>query len=45
MDAAAFIRNGRTYTPARFVAEQLGAKVVWDETTRQVTITETIEVK
>ena len=43
MDAAAFIRNGRTYTPARFVAEQLGAKVAWNETSRQVTITETIE--
>ena len=39
MDAAAFIRDSRTYTPARFVAEQLGAKVVWDDTTRQVTIT------
>lgn len=45
MDAAAFIKDGRTYTPARFVAEQLGAKVVWDKTVRQVTITETIEVK
>ena len=41
MDAAAFIQDSRTYTPARFVAEQLGAKVDWDDTTRQVTITKT----
>ncbi len=38
MDAAAFIKDGRTYTPARFVAEQLGGEVTWDEATRQVTI-------
>ena len=38
MDAAAFIADGRTYTPARFVAEQLGATVEWDEEARTVTI-------
>ena len=38
MGAKAFIRDGRTYTPARFVAEQLGADVNWNKTTRQVTI-------
>ena len=38
-DVAPLIVNSRTYTPARFVAEALGAKVVWDEKTRMVTIT------
>ena len=38
MDASAFIADGRTFTPARFVAEQLGAKVEWNEETRTVTI-------
>lgn len=38
MGAKAFIKDGRTYTPARFVAEQLGADVNWNKTTRQVTI-------
>ena len=38
MDASAFIADGRTYTPARFVAEQLGANVEWDEEDRTVTI-------
>ena len=39
MDTAAFIENDRTYTPARFVAEKLGASVTWDEGNRRVTIT------
>ena len=38
MDASAFIADGRTFTPCRFVAEQLGANVEWDEATRTVTI-------
>ena len=38
MDAAAFIADGRTFTPARFVAENLGASVEWDEEARTVTI-------
>jgi N-acetylmuramoyl-L-alanine amidase len=33
------IQNGRTLTPARFVAEALGATVEWDEKSRKVTIT------
>ena len=45
MDAAAFIQDSRTYTPARFVAEQLGAEVVWNAMTRQVIVTETVEVE
>lgn len=39
MDAAAFIEQSRTYTPARFVAEALGAAVTWEEDERCVTIT------
>ena len=38
MDASAFIADGRTFTPARFVAENLGAKVEWNEEARTVTI-------
>lgn len=38
MDAKSFIANSRTYTPARFVAEQLGATVMWNENTKQVLI-------
>ena len=38
MDASAFIVDGRTFTPCRFVAEQLGANVEWDEATRSITI-------
>ena len=38
MDASAFIADGRTFTPARFVAENLGAKVEWNEKARTVTI-------
>lgn len=39
MDTAAFILDGRTFTPARFVAEQLGATVEWNEQAGQVVIT------
>lgn len=38
LDAPAFIENSRTYLPLRFVAEHLGAKVLWDAETQQVTI-------
>ncbi len=39
LDSKAFIENDRTYTPVRFVAESLGAKVEWNNTNRKVTIT------
>lgn len=39
LDSPVFIRNGRTYTPVRFVAEKLGAKVEWIKRTKQVVIT------
>ena len=38
-DTAPFIRNDRTMTPARFVAEALGARVQWNEAERTVTVT------
>ena len=37
-DVAPIIRNDRTMLPARFVAEELGAKVSWNEAERKVTI-------
>ena len=31
LDAAAFVENGRTYLPLRFVSETLGAQVAWKD--------------
>lgn len=39
LDSPAFIENNRTYTPIRFISENLGAEVEWDGETRKVTIT------
>lgn len=39
LDAAAFVENGRTYLPLRFVSEALGAQVAWNEAEKTVTIT------
>ena len=38
LDAPAFIENGRTYTPVRYVAEALGGIVSWDASTKTVKI-------
>lgn len=38
LEQSAVILNGRTMVPARFIAENLGATVEWDEFTRKVTI-------
>ncbi len=38
LDSPAFIANGRTYLPVRFVSEALGATVNWDAKTQQVVI-------
>ncbi len=38
LDAAPFIVSGRTFVPLRFVGENLGAEVEWDEIKRQVRI-------
>ena len=39
MDIAPYIKNGRTYLPARYVCEEMGADVEWDQATSTVTIT------
>ena len=38
-DVAPVIRKDRTMLPARFVAENLGAVVLWDSDLRRVTLT------
>ncbi len=40
MDAAPYIEDGRTLVPVRYLADALGAKTAWDETTQKVTVTE-----
>ena len=39
LDQPATVLNGRTVVPARFIAENLGASVGWDELSNKVTIT------
>ena len=39
LDSPAFLQNDRTYTPVRFICENLGANVDWDGTTQRVIIT------
>ena len=39
LDSPAFIENDRTYTPIRFISEQLGASVDWNESEQKITIT------
>ena len=39
LDTKAFAENNRTYTPLRFISEQLGATVEWKAETQQVIIT------
>lgn len=43
LDSPAFIENNRTYTPVRFIAEELGADVEWFETDKKAVITKPIE--
>jgi hypothetical protein len=38
LDAPAFIEADRTFLPVRFIAENLGAEVGWNEADRTVTI-------
>lgn len=40
MDVAPFTQNDRTFVPIRFIAENLGYTVGWDEATQTVTITD-----
>lgn len=39
LDSPAFIRDNRTYTPVRFICENLGADVEWNSKERSVKIT------
>ena len=39
LDSPAFVENDRTYTPIRFISEQLGADVEWIAEKLQVVIT------
>ncbi len=39
LDSPAFISNSRTYTPVKFICDNLGADVKWDGEKRTVTIT------
>lgn len=39
LDSAAFVENDRTYTPVRFISEELGASVEWIESEQKVVIT------
>ena len=43
MDVSPEITNDRTFLPARWVAEALGAEVEWDDTTKQAIIKMPIE--
>ncbi len=38
LDSPAFIENSRTYTPVRFIVENLGASIEWKEDDREVVI-------
>lgn len=38
LSAAPFIASSRTYVPIRFVSEQLGAEVLWNQSKKEVTI-------
>ncbi|WNR44944.1 copper amine oxidase N-terminal domain-containing protein [Paenibacillus roseipurpureus] len=39
MSSPAMLKNGSTFVPMRFIAEQLGSKVIYDDATHSVTIT------
>ena len=39
LDSPAFVENDRTYTPIRFISEELGANVDWIESEQKVVIT------
>ena len=42
LDSPAFIENGRTYLPVRFVADKLGATIGWDGATSTATLTKVV---
>lgn len=42
LDTAAIIKQNRTYVPLRFVAESMGAGVIWEADSKQVHISTTV---
>ena len=44
LDSAAFVENGRTYTPVRFIAEALGSVVSWDNDTQTVIMSKPVKM-
>lgn len=45
LDSPAFVENDRTYTPIRFISENLGASVEWIEKEQKVVITKMVKQK
>ncbi|MBS3950267.1 MAG: hypothetical protein KGZ53_06365 [Peptococcaceae bacterium] len=45
LDVAPLILNGRTLVPLRFVAENLGADVTWDESTQTVNVIRQVSLR
>ena len=45
MDTTAIIKDGRTYVPAKYIAEAFGAKVKWDGTTKTVYVDRTLAIQ
>jgi len=39
MDIAPFVSGGRTFVPLKYLAEALGAKINWDQTSQSISIT------
>lgn len=39
MDAAPYVKAGRTYVPVRYLGDALGAETAWDADTKTVTVT------
>lgn len=42
MDTTAIVKDGRTYVPAKYIAEAFGAKVKWDGATKTVYVNRTL---
>jgi hypothetical protein len=45
MDVEPFIYSGRTFVPVRFIAENLGMEVIWNETTNTVELKNVVDGK
>lgn len=45
MDTAAVIKDGRTFVPAKYIAEELGADVRWDAASNTVYLVRTLETQ